>query len=90
LWAVFSGTLGLTLLTSMMRSRHKWRPQLLYGLTLLCLLSVVLGISACGGGNNGPRSGGTPLGTYTLTVTGSYTSGSTTLTHNTKLTLVVQ
>jgi len=47
-------------------------------------------MSACGGGNSSSGGGGTPAGTYTLTVTGSFTSGSTTLTHNTKLTLVVQ
>lgn len=30
-----------------------------------------------------------PAGTYTLTVTGTYTSGSTTVTHNVTLTLTV-
>jgi FG-GAP-like repeat/Cep192 domain 4/HYDIN/CFA65/VesB-like, Ig-like domain len=54
-----------------------------------CLLLVVLVLSSCGGGGN--HSGtGTPAGTYTLTVTGTFNSGSTTLTHNTILTLVVQ
>ena len=36
------------------------------------------------------RGGGTPVGTYTLTVTGTFTSGSTALTHATMVTLVVQ
>ncbi len=36
------------------------------------------------------RAGGTPVGTYTLTVTATYTSGSTTLTHSQNLTLTVQ
>jgi hypothetical protein len=90
LWAVFFG-LGVTPLIGVMRYSRGWRPQLLYGLMLLSLLSAGISMSACGGGNNGARGGGgTPLGNYTLTVTGSYTSGSTTLTHNTKLTLVVQ
>jgi hypothetical protein len=54
-----------------------------------CLLLVVLVLSSCGGGGN--HSGtGTPAGAYTLTVTGTFNSGSTTLTHNTILTLVVQ
>jgi FG-GAP-like repeat/Abnormal spindle-like microcephaly-assoc'd, ASPM-SPD-2-Hydin len=91
LWVVVSGTLGLALLLGIMPYRRKWRPQLLCGLTILCLLSVGVGMSACGGGSNGSSGGGgTPAGTYALTVTGSFTSGSTTLTHNTKLTLVVQ
>lgn len=43
----------------------------------------------CGGG--GSSSGdGTPQGTYNLTVTGTYTPGSTQLAHAVKLTLVVR
>ena len=58
-------------------------------LTFGCLLLVVLVLSSCGGGGN--HSGtGTPAGTYTLTVTGTFNFGSTTLTHDTILTLVVQ
>jgi hypothetical protein len=90
-WVVFSGTLGLALLMGMTRYRRKWDQQLRYGLSLLCLLSAGVGMSACGGGNNSSSTGnGTPAGTYGLTVTGSFTSGSTTLTQTTKLTLVVQ
>jgi hypothetical protein len=87
-WVAFSGTLGLALLLRMTRHRREWRPQLLYGLTLLCLFSVGVTMSSCGGASS--SSGGTPAGTYPVTVRGSFTSGSTTLTHNTKLTLVVQ
>jgi hypothetical protein len=60
-------------------------------LGLLCLLSAVMVIPACGGGssNNGNGSGTIP-GTYILTLTGSFTSGSTNLTHTAKLTLVVR
>lgn len=91
LWVVVCGTLGLALLLGIMRYRRKWRPQLLCGLPLFCLLSIGVNMLACGGGSNGSSGGGgTPAGTYALTVTGSFTSGSTTLTHNTKLTLVVQ
>jgi hypothetical protein len=89
-WVVFSGTLGLALLLGMTRYRRKWDQQLLCGLSLLCLLSVGIGMSACGGGGNSNTGAGTPTGTYALTVTGSYTAGSTTLTQTTKLTLVVQ
>jgi len=91
LWVVFTGTLGLALLMGRMRRRQQSGPQLLYGLTFLGLLSLGVTMSACGGGVSGSGGGGgTPAGTYALTVTGSYTAGSTTLTHNTKLTLVVQ
>jgi hypothetical protein len=92
IWAVFSGTLGLALLMSTVRCPRDMRPHLRYGLAFLCLLSFGMGMSACGGGSSGNPGGGggTPAGTYALTVTGTYTAGSTTLTHNTKLTLVVQ
>jgi hypothetical protein len=35
------------------------------------------------------RNAGTPPGTYNMAVTGTFTSGSTTLTHNVTLTLTV-
>jgi len=90
MWATFTGTLGMALLMGTIRYHGERRPQLRYALTL-CLLSFGIGMSACGGGSGGsPASGGTPAGNYSLTVTGTYTTGSTTLTHNTKLTLVVQ
>jgi hypothetical protein len=56
---------------------------------LLCLLSAGVSMSACGGRSGSSNSGGTPAGTYNLTVTGSFISGSTSLTHTAKLTLVV-
>ena len=48
--------------------------------------------AACGGGGGGPTgpsNPGTPVGTYPLTVTGSVTSGSTTVTNTMALTLTV-
>ena len=56
----------------------------------LLALTICIGfaLAACGGG--GSSKPGTPAGTYSLTVTGTFNSGSTTLAHNTKLTLVVQ
>jgi hypothetical protein len=90
-WLALSGTLGLAMLRSLAAWRREPRPRLLYGLAFLCLLSVGLTMSACGGGSSGNRGGGgTQAGTYNLTVTGTFTSGSTTLTHTTKLTLLVQ
>jgi Bacterial Ig-like domain (group 3)/FG-GAP-like repeat len=55
----------------------------------MCVLS--LGISSllsCGGSSS--NSGGTPPATYSLSLNGTDASGSTTLSHTTQLTLVVQ
>jgi hypothetical protein len=90
-----SGWSGLVL-GSCARSRK--RPgRLLYGLAFLCLISLGITLSSCGGGGAGMGNGSngnspptTPAGSYDLTVTGTFTSASTTLTHATKLTLVVQ
>ena len=88
-WLALSGTLGLTMLVSLGAWRRERRPRLLYGLSFLCLFSIGVTISACGGGGSS-GGGGTQAGTYNLTVTGRFTFGSTNLTHNTNLTLVVQ
>jgi hypothetical protein len=88
-WAVFSSVLGFTLLLAKKRYSQPSRPQVVYGLTLLWLFLIGVTMTACGGGGSS-SGGGTPAGTYNLTVTGSYTAGSVTLTHNTTLTLVVQ
>ncbi|HXM63385.1 MAG TPA: hypothetical protein VN950_21165 [Terriglobales bacterium] len=61
--------------------RRECRPRLLCGLAFLCLLSIGITMSARDGGQ---------AGSYKLTVTGSFASGSTMLTHKTNLTLVVQ
>jgi len=84
---------GLVLLVGSTRSHsRKERVQWLRTLILLGVMSLVTIWPACGGGNSGSGSsgGGTPPGTYTVTVTGTFTAGSVTLTHATKLTLVVQ
>jgi hypothetical protein len=61
-------------------------------LTIPTIAVLLLGFVACGGGggSSSMKTPGTPAGTYTATVTGTFTSGSTKLTHNTSLTLVVQ
>ena len=88
LWPSFA--IGLAFVTLAGRRRERWL-QLVCGALLSLLLIAVL-LSACGrgpsSGSNG--GGGTPAGTYAMTVTASSTSGSTMLTHNTQLTLVVQ
>lgn len=45
---------------------------------------------SCGGGGGNHGESGTPAGTYTLTVTGTFNSGSTSLSGTAKLSLVVQ
>jgi len=58
------------------------------------LLALLMVVASCGGGGSGgnitPPNPGTPTGSYNLTVASTLTSGSTTLTHNETLTLVVQ
>lgn len=90
-WLPLCGTLVLMVLVSLANWLRDRRPQIVYGLAFLCVLSLGVILSACGGsGASGGANGGTPAGTYNLTVTGNFTSGPTTLTHTTKLTLVVQ
>jgi FG-GAP-like repeat/Abnormal spindle-like microcephaly-assoc'd, ASPM-SPD-2-Hydin len=56
----------------------------------IALLGIVCLVTAGCGGNSSSGGGGTPASTYTLTVTGTFASGSANLTHSTNLTLVVQ
>ncbi len=88
MWIALCGILGLSVLATLGRSRAR-NPQVLYGVTLVCLLSIGITMSACGGGGGSSGGGpGTQAGTYTLTVTG--TSSAAKLTNKTNLTLVVQ
>jgi hypothetical protein len=55
------------------------------------LVTLGLTLTSCGGGSGSGGGGTSPqAGTYTVTVTGNFTSGATTLSHSAKLTLVVQ
>jgi len=77
----------LATLLRLTEKRMRWS----YALAVLLLVGSGTLLSACGGGSGGGGStSGTPAGNYALTVTGVFNSGSTTLTHNSKLTLVVQ
>jgi hypothetical protein len=87
------GALGFLAMPRCVTARCKRRAQFLGGLFVLCLVSVVLFMPACGGGSGGGGSsggGGTPTGTYNVTVTGTFSSGSAKLSHSTTFTLVVQ
>ena len=86
LWLALSGLPGLVLLGSRPRKRHGRR-----GAALACVFFTAMMLSACGGSSMGGSGGSaTPAGTYNLTVVGTFTSGSASLVHSTKLTLVVQ
>ena len=90
LWLALPGLSGLVLMVSSGGRSRKPHGRRLYGLAFLCLLSLAVTWSACGGGSGSSSSGRTPAGNYTVTVTGTFTSGPAALTHTTKLTLVVQ
>jgi hypothetical protein len=83
--------LVLSLLIGLLNWHGGRRPRLAYGLALLLCLCAGVMMSACGGGGGG--GGGnqrTPAGTYTVVVSGTFTSGSTSLTHKVNLNLMVQ
>jgi len=83
----------VALLVSLARLAEDRRRRV-FALAPLLLISIAMLLSSCGGGGSGGSGGGgnpgTPAGTYTLQVTGTFSSGSTTLTHSTNLTLGVQ
>jgi hypothetical protein len=82
LWAVSAG------FAAWVRTHNKKLLSLAWSFVLLaCLGSLMAG---CGGGGHTSGSPGTPVGTYILTVTGTSSPGSVTLSHSTQLTLVVQ
>jgi trimeric autotransporter adhesin len=78
------------LLGTVWMSTRNRRKMLGYCFVLLlvggCLLQVACGGASIGGGGGGGGTGGTPAGTYTITVTGA--AGSTQQT--TEVTLTVQ
>jgi hypothetical protein len=82
LWLVLLASLAG--LAAARRRRTRWA---LLAAPLFCVLMWV----ACGGGGTEliSQNPGTPAGTYTLTVTGTSTAGSTEVTHTISLTLKV-
>jgi len=70
---------------------RKFRPRIILAATLL-LIFIWVACGGAGGGYGGGGGGGisgTPAGSYTLTVTGAYRSGSTVLKHIVIVTLTV-
>jgi Galactose oxidase, central domain/Abnormal spindle-like microcephaly-assoc'd, ASPM-SPD-2-Hydin len=85
--------LVLSILIALVIRRDGRRPRFAFGLSLLLFLCVGVMMSGCGSGSSTRGGGGnlgTPVGNYMLTVSGTFASGSTSLTHNVNLNLVVQ
>ena len=74
------------------RGKNKARSRTFQALGLISVLSAGLLLPSCGGSSSGGGGGstGTPQGTYQVTVTGTYKSGSTQLVHAQNFTLIVQ
>jgi hypothetical protein len=83
----------MAMLTALFWSYRKPRTRWVPAASFTILLGIALAMAACGGSSSStgpPSGGGTPAGSYTITVTGTVSSGSATLIHATKLTLTVQ
>jgi len=79
-------TVVVTILLRPQQRRLRRAPVL----ALTVLLCVTATLTSCGGGSGRSGGPGTQAGTYTIAVTGSFSSDTTTLTHGANLTLVVQ
>jgi Bacterial Ig-like domain (group 3)/FG-GAP-like repeat/Abnormal spindle-like microcephaly-assoc'd, ASPM-SPD-2-Hydin len=82
------GLPGLLLLGGRRSALWKGKTAAMYGAALLGIVCLVM--AGCGGSGSSSRGGSTPANSYILTVTGTFASGSATLTHSTNLTMVVQ
>jgi len=86
LWLALPGLCGLILQGSQGGRAGKQHLRWLHGLAFCGLFLLALSWTGCG--SSGSR--GTPSGTYSLAVTGTFTSGSNVLKHAVSLTLIVQ
>ena len=82
------GLPGLLLWGGRRSALGRGKTTAIYGAALLGIVCFVM--AGCGGNSSSTGGGGTPANTYTLTVTGTFASGSANLTHSTNLTMVVQ
>jgi hypothetical protein len=89
--AAFLAMFGLMLLSIQTSWRRiTGRQRVTCGFAFLMPIALVAIPGCSGSSSNSHGTGGTPAGSYNLTVTGTFSSPATTLTHATKLTLVVQ
>lgn len=89
-WLSMCGVPSLAFVRICSIGLRRQQGRALLRLLLLGFLVAGLTMTGCGGTNNGGGRGGTRPGTYNLSVTGSFSSGTTSLTHTSKLILVVQ
>jgi hypothetical protein len=82
------GLPGLLLLGRRRPAVSKRKTAAIYGAALLGVVCFVM--AGCGGNSSSTGGGSTPANTYTLTVTGTFASGSANITNSTKLTMIVQ
>ena len=82
------GLPGLLLWGGRRSALGKGKTAAICGTALLGIVCMVM--AGCGGNSSSTGGGSTPANTYTLTVTGTFASGSANLTHSTNLTMVVQ
>jgi len=72
------------------KKRFPWTPAI----ATTVLLAATMLVSSCASvphpSTTGGGSPGTPAGSYTISISSTFTSGSTALTHSTSLTLIVQ
>jgi hypothetical protein len=83
----------LSVLLALLWWRRKQRSRLSSVFAVALLVCLGMTLTSCGGGSaggGGGGNGGTQAGTYTITVTGNFASGSTNMTNTAKLTLGVQ
>jgi FG-GAP-like repeat len=86
LWLALPGLSGLVLIGNQGGRAGKRHLRLFHGFIFCCFLFVAITWIGCGGSGNSA----TPPGTYSLSVTGTFTSGSNMLKHAVSLTLIVQ
>jgi FG-GAP-like repeat/FG-GAP repeat len=92
--ALMADLMAMLILAWICTKRKNQRPRWAPVLTMVLVLVHGITLTSCSGGSSGGGGGtlpsGTQAGTYTITVSATATAGSSTLSHSTKLTLVVQ
>ena len=90
--ALLGLAVGFVVFISVLLWCPKQRFPHAHAIATTILLAAILLVSSCGGGSSTSSGGspGTAAGSYTISVSAAFTSGSAALKHNTSLTLTVQ